>query len=101
MPHHRRSFALGLTAAAVAGVTAAGLFIAALATGSRARADDAKADKPIKALLVLGGCCHDYKTQQKQITEGISARANVEWTIAYDPDTGTKHLNPIYEKDDW
>ena len=22
-------------------------------------------------------------------------------TIAYDPDTGTKHLNPVYEKPDW
>lgn len=58
-------------------------------------------EKPIRALLVLGGCCHDYKEQQKLLTEGISARANVEWEISYDPDTGTQHLNPIYEKEDW
>jgi type 1 glutamine amidotransferase len=57
--------------------------------------------KPIRALLVLGGCCHDYKKQQDLMTKGISARANVQWAIAYDPDTGTKHLNPWYEKDDW
>lgn len=57
--------------------------------------------KPIRALLVLGGCCHDYKKQQEIITKGISARANVQWAIAYDPDTGTKHLNPWYEKEDW
>ena len=57
--------------------------------------------KPIRALLVLGGCCHDYKKQQELITKGISARANVQWAIAYDPDTGTKHLNPWYEKEDW
>ncbi len=57
--------------------------------------------KPIRALLVLGGCCHDYKEQQKILTKGISARANVQWAISYDPDTGTKHLNPWYEKDDW
>jgi type 1 glutamine amidotransferase len=25
----------------------------------------------------------------------------VEWTVAYDPDKGTKHLNPVYEKPDW
>ncbi len=62
------------------------------------RADD---DKPIRALLVCGGCCHDYAKQKDIITKGISARANVEWTIAYDPDNGTKHLNPVYEKDDW
>jgi type 1 glutamine amidotransferase len=57
--------------------------------------------KPIRALLVIGGCCHDYKKQKDIITKGISARANVEWTISYDPDTGTKHVNPVYSKDDW
>ena len=73
-------------------IVAAGLF------AGGARADD---DKPIRALLVLGGCCHDYAKQKDIITKGISARANVQWTIAYDKDPGTKHLNPIYEKDDW
>jgi type 1 glutamine amidotransferase len=63
-----------------------------------ARADD---PKPIRALLVLGGCCHDYAKQKDILTKGISARANVQWVIAYDPDTGTKHLNPVYEKPDW
>ena len=67
-----------------------------LAVGARAQDD-----KPIRALLVIGGCCHDYAKQKDIITKGISARANVEWTIAYDPDTGTKHLNPVYEIDDW
>jgi hypothetical protein len=63
-----------------------------------ARADD---DKPIRALLVLGGCCHDYGKQKDILTKGIFERANVSWTIAYDPDKGTKHLNPVYEKADW
>ncbi|HWG44493.1 MAG TPA: ThuA domain-containing protein [Gemmataceae bacterium] len=57
--------------------------------------------KPIRALLVIGGCCHDYAKQKDILTKGISARANVQWTIAYDPDKGTKHLNPVYEKPDW
>src|ERR1700722_18825693 len=30
--------------------------------------------KPIKAMLVIGGCCHDYESQKKLLTEGISAR---------------------------
>ena len=67
-------------------------------TVSTARAQDAK---PIRALLVIGGCCHDYAKQQDIITKGISGKANVSWVIAYDPDKGTKHLNPIYEKADW
>jgi len=55
--------------------------------GSAARAED----KPIRALLVAGGCCHDYAKQKDILTQGISARANVTWTISYDPDKGTKH----------
>ena len=60
-------------------------------------------DKPkaIRALLVIGGCCHDYAKQKDILTKGISARANVEWVISYDPDKGTKHLNPIYGAPDW
>jgi type 1 glutamine amidotransferase len=63
-----------------------------------AKAEDSK---PIRALLILGGCCHDYQEQQTLLTKGISARANVQWAIGYDPDTGTRHLNPWYERDDW
>jgi type 1 glutamine amidotransferase len=62
------------------------------------RAED---EKPIKALFVCGGCCHDYVHQQEIIPKGISARANVEWTIAFDPDKGTTHLNPVYNNPDW
>jgi type 1 glutamine amidotransferase len=57
--------------------------------------------KPVRALLVIGGCCHDYKQQKEIITKGISARAPVEWTVSYDPDTGVKHLNPVYDNPDW
>lgn len=62
---------------------------------------NAPVEKPIRALLILGGCCHDYKYQKDVITKGISQRANVEWTIAYDPNTTTSHMNPIYAKPDW
>jgi type 1 glutamine amidotransferase len=71
----------------------------ALAPRDAGRADDAP--RPIRALLVIGGCCHDYAKQKDILTKGISARANVRWTVAYDPDTGTKHLNPVYEQRDW
>ncbi len=57
--------------------------------------------KPIRALLIIGGCCHDYAQQKEILTKGISARALVQWTIAYDPDKGTKHLNPAYESAEW
>jgi len=61
----------------------------------------AEPSRPLRALLVLGGCCHDYKTQQQILSQGISARAHVEVVIAYDPDTTTRHLNPVYEQPHW
>jgi type 1 glutamine amidotransferase len=57
--------------------------------------------KPLRALLVLGGCCHDYNAQKDILAKGIAERAHVEVVIAYDPDTTTKHLNPVYENPDW
>jgi hypothetical protein len=74
------------------------LAILMLVVAPFARADE---PKPIRALLILGGCCHDYAKQQDLITKGISARANVQWKIAYDPDKGTKHLNPVYDNPKW
>jgi type 1 glutamine amidotransferase len=56
---------------------------------------------PLKALLVIGGCCHDYAAQQELLKNGLESRAHVQITIAYDPDKTNAHLNPIYEKSDW
>lgn len=84
------------TTAALALLAAA---LAFLAPGGAGGAE--KKPRPIRALLVIGGCCHDYARQKDILTKGISARANVEWTVAYDPDRGTKHLNPVYGKPDW
>ena len=58
-------------------------------------------ERPVRALLVIGGCCHDYAKQKDILTQGVSARADVKWTIAYDPDKSTSHLNPIYQDADW
>lgn len=77
------------------------LFIALLGLGVALTPTRAEDPKPIRALLVLGGCCHDYSKQKDLLTKGISARANVQWAIAYDPDKGTTHLNPQYEKPEW
>ena len=57
--------------------------------------------KPIRVLLVLGGCCHEYEKQKDVLAMGLEARANVKVTIAYDPDKGTEHVNPVYESANW
>jgi type 1 glutamine amidotransferase len=71
-----------------------------------AAAGTARAAEPIHALLLTGGCCHDFGAQLKILTEGISARANVIWDIHYEGGSsagGTirSHQMSIYEKPDW
>lgn len=87
-----------LTVSSIVSILGSLAFTVVASAPTIARGEDSK---PLRALLVCGGCCHDYAKQKDIITKGVSARANVEWTIAYDPDTGTKHLNPVYANDDW
>ena len=57
--------------------------------------------KPIRALMVAGGCCHDYENQKRIVSEGISARANVEWTIVHEGGTSRNHKVSIYTNSNW
>src|SRR5258705_2030904 len=57
----------------------------------------AETNPPIRALLVIGGCCHDYRQKKRILTEGISARANVEWSIVHEGDGSTTHRMSIYD----
>jgi type 1 glutamine amidotransferase len=59
------------------------------------------AAEPIHALLIAGGCCHDYATQKKLLTEGISARANVTWDIVLEGAGTRNHRMSVYDKPDW
>jgi len=77
-------------------------FVGAIAVAlGFASVSHAQAAKPIRVLLVCGGCCHDYAKQKDILAKGIAERANVEVTIAYDDDKGTKHFNPVYANPDW
>jgi type 1 glutamine amidotransferase len=57
--------------------------------------------RPIRALLITGGCCHDYNQQRIILPEGISARANVVWTIVQEGGNSTKHRLSLYERSAW
>src|SRR5690349_3503872 len=60
----------------------------------------AESPKPLRALMVCGGCCHDYANQKKILSEGISARANVEFTIVHEGNDRTNRVS-IYEEPNW
>lgn len=69
--------------------------------GSLILAAGASAAEPIRALLITGGCCHDYAAQQKLITEGVSARANVKWTVVFEQETEKQHEPNIFTNANW
>ncbi len=74
------------------------LSLCALSFATLSRAADTK---PLKALLILGGCCHDYAKQKDILKQGIEARANVQVEILYSEDKSTKARFEPYEKADW
>ena len=81
-----------------------GLSLLVGATDAMAAQKSAKpkaSNRPIRALLVTGGCCHDYQRQKLIITRGISARANVVWTIAHQGGTSTNAKIPLYKNKNW
>src|SRR5262245_3580176 len=53
--------------------------------------------KPLRALLIAGGCCHDYARQKDILKKGLEARVNVQVEIIYSPDTSTKARFELYE----
>ncbi|RYF73369.1 MAG: hypothetical protein EOO39_10535 [Cytophagaceae bacterium] len=77
------------------------LFIAALVVMTATAALSADKPKPIRALLVTGGCCHDYEAQKKILSEGISKRANVEFTVVHEGGDTRDHRVSIYQKPNW
>lgn len=93
------------TPARVAAVALAALALCLVSPARSADTKDSGASpqmvKPLRVLLVLGGCCHDYANQKDILAKGLAARANVQCTIAYDPRTDKDKLNPVYEKADW
>lgn len=67
--------------------------------GTLPAAEDAP--KPLKALLVTGGCCHDYDTQKNIIKKGLEARARIEVTVVHQGGSTTDTKIPLYEDPNW
>lgn len=57
--------------------------------------------KPIRALLLTGGCCHDYKAQAKVIQKFTSDKINISWDVINEGGKGSNHKFAIYSEKDW
>ncbi|MDI1313288.1 discoidin domain-containing protein [Prosthecobacter sp.] len=71
------------------------LLLLALATTGHAE------PKPLKALLVAGGCCHDYAKQHLILSQGIQSRANVQVDVVWTDDKSVNPPLPLYDNPDW
>src|SRR5580765_4402058 len=61
----------------------------------------ADAPKPLKVLLITGGCCHDYAKQKDILKEGLEKRANVVVDQIHTDDKSTKPPLSIYGNADY
>jgi len=57
--------------------------------------------KPLRVLLITGGCCHDYAKQKDVLRKGLEARANVVVDQIHSEITDTKPPLPIYGNSDY
>ena len=78
-----------------------GGYVAAQTPAPSDASPEPAASRPIHALLVTGGCCHDYARQKLILTRGISARANVRWTVVHQGGKATDSKIPLYQDPHW
>src|SRR6478609_1986941 len=57
--------------------------------------------KPLRVLLITGGCCHNYPFQTQQLTNAIAKLTAAEWTIVNEGGNGTEAEIPLYNNPEW
>src|SRR5438477_10979921 len=62
-------------------------------------ADNARG--PLRALLITGGCCHNYPLQAQALTNAIAREAEVVWTVVNEGGSGTRAEIDLYNNPDW
>ncbi len=68
---------------------------------SAGRVAAAEETRPLRVLLITGGCCHNYTFQSAQLTNAVARLAPVTWTVVNEGGTGTQAEIPLYANADW
>src|SRR5262245_17017213 len=55
----------------------------------------------IRALLITGGCCHDYKLQSEALIDGLKKFGDVTWTVVHEGGTTKNAKFALYDNPDW
>ena len=69
--------------------------------GARGGGDPFKGQPRINALIVSGGCCHDYPGEAKVMMDAIGRALPVDWTVVVQGGRGTRGSMPVYASPDW
>lgn len=74
-----------------------------LPPGVRSDEKSKEAPVPIKALLVTGGCSHDYETRKGIIVQGLRERVKrpIEWMVKHQGDGESDARIPLFEESEW
>jgi type 1 glutamine amidotransferase len=79
----------------------ASFLLVAAASSPQAQQAGAPGERRIQALVVSGGCCHDYTTQAKLVMESIGRTLPVDWTVVNQGGTARESKIPLYANADW
>lgn len=82
-------------------LTFACLLVSGAIVDAAQKAAAPKPAKKIKALLITGGCCHDYTAQKNLIKNGLEERANIEVTVVQQGGSSTDARIPLYGDPKW
>ncbi len=66
------------------------------------QSNDTVSSGPIEALLITGGCCHDYDFQTKAMQLAAKKRnVAVRWTVVNEGGKGNEAQIGLYDRPDW
>ena len=57
--------------------------------------------KPLKVLLITGGCCHDYEFQSAAMVDGIGKLTKAEFTVVNAGGNKTESQIKLYDDPEW
>ena len=56
---------------------------------------------PVSAMIVTGGCCHDYTGQSKVLMDTLNAVMPINWTVVQGMTSVPEGKLPLYDNPDW
>ena len=77
------------------------LAITSLLTDGVHAADKLYSGKPVRALIITGGCCHNYPFQSQAMIDGIGQQVASDWTVVNEGGKGTRGQIELYQNADW